>query len=134
MREWRCPEAGLAHLEWESGLRYNDEMGTGQDLPEYGQPLPHALAAVEQRRLYDWWKTIRPTRPDPHNASGWSAICDRRHASGQSFWTSMSDHTDEERAESHAALERCHEIEQRYEDEDEAMLIALVKIRESLRT
>jgi hypothetical protein len=38
-RKGRCPEAGLAHLEWASGLKY-DEL-VGKDDPRYGEPTPN---------------------------------------------------------------------------------------------
>ena len=46
------------------------------------QPLTitATTAATEQKRLYDWWKNIRPNRPDPNVESGWNEFCDRRHA------------------------------------------------------
>ena len=88
----------------------------------------------EVLELYDWWKNTHPTRIDPHDASGWSEICDRRREGEDDDYIMWGDRTDEERAESTAALNRCTEIEQQYEDEDTEMLIRLIKIRKSLWT
>jgi len=46
----------------------------------------------------------------------------------------FNDKTDEERAESKRLLEAMDIIEKRYDDEDEAMMVALIKIRQSLWT
>jgi hypothetical protein len=46
----------------------------------------------------------------------------------------FSDKTDEERAESKHLLEAMDIIEKRYDDEDEMMMVALIKIRQSLWT
>jgi hypothetical protein len=46
----------------------------------------------------------------------------------------MEDRTEEEAAMRDAALAKSNEIEKAYNDEDEAMMIRLIKIRESLWT
>lgn len=60
----RCPAAGIARLEWASGLRFNAERGVDQSDPRWGQPTPQALTAQESLELYRWWKEERPKRPD----------------------------------------------------------------------
>ena len=132
-RTWRCPQAGLDHLAWASELKNNDEY-VEKDDPEYNKPTRQAVAAMEVAALYDWWKNTHPTRIDPHDASGWSEICDRRREGEDDDYIMWGDRTDEERAESTTALNRCTTIEQQYEDEDTEMLIRLIKIRKSLWT
>jgi len=138
-KEWRCPQAGLDHLAWEIELKYNDEWVDKED-PIYGQPTHQAISAKAQLELYNWWKNVRPLRPDPHDASGWSAYCDlmreKRKAEGGDDIMSFlgEDKTDEDRAMSKMALDRCGEIEKHYDDEDTAMMIKLVEIRRGLWT
>jgi hypothetical protein len=130
---WRCPAAGIAHLEWASTLT-NKDFYQPTD-PEYGKPTQQAKTAMEVLKLYWWWKEERPYRPDPHDASGWTAICDRRRSKDpDDILGGLDDRTPEEERESKRALDKCHKIEAQYEKEDEQMLIRLVKIRKSLWT
>lgn len=128
---WRCPEAGVEHLEWASDLNLNDFHSPGD--PEYNQPSPQAIAAKELLELYNWWKFDRPSRPDPMDESGWTAYCEIRREKGIDF-LDFDDKTPEEAALSKAALDRSQEIENQYDQEDEEMLIRLIKIRRSLWT
>lgn len=135
---WRCPQAGLDYLEWESHLKLDNEWMDQAD-PKYGMLTPQALAAIEQKRLYDWWKNVRPIRPDPYDESGWSKFCDRRrtaHAGDDDDILSglFDDKNDEERAESKRLMDIMNAIEKRYDEEDEAMMVALIKIRQHLWT
>jgi hypothetical protein len=131
-RTWRCPQAGIDHLNWASSLRMDDEW-TDKDSPDYGKPTRQAESAMEILALYRWWKEVYPSRPDPHEASGWSAYCEeRRQKNGGSLLAGLDDNSDRETSKS--ILDRLTEIEQAHNAEDEAMLIRLIKIRESLWT
>lgn len=134
-RTWRCPQAGLDHLDWEMTLT-NDEYIEDGD-PTKGQPTPQASNAKEQYELYKWWKEVYPNRPDPHDASGWTAWCRREEdeEGNHPIWKLGSENkTPAELEESRKILDRCYEIEAAYEKEDEEMLIRLIKIRNSLWT
>lgn len=129
-RTWRCPEAGMAHLIWASGLKNHDFCSPGD--PEYGKPTPQAIAAKEIIDLYVWWKHIRPQRLDPHDASGWTEICaNRRKDSDDILW---EDKTPEEAAATKKALDMSNDLEAQYDQEDEEMMIRLIKVRNSLWT
>lgn len=128
---WRCPEAGVAYLEWACDLNLNDFYSPGD--PEYDQPSPQAIAAKELLELYNWWKFDRPSRPDPMDESGWTDYCEMRRAAGHDF-LDFEDKTPEEASQSRAALVRSQEIEDQHDKEDEEMLIRLIKIRRSLWT
>ena len=133
---WRCPEAGLTHLEWAAGLK-KDEDWVDKNDPSYGQPTPQALAAQEIMMLYKWWKEDLPKRQDPMDASGWSDYCEEKHqeaeARGDDMWIGcVRDEADRER--SSKISEICHRMEQDQEEEDTAMLIRLIKIRRHLWT
>ena len=133
LRTWRSPEAGLAYLDWASSLKMDQHMGVDPGHPEYGQPTHQALAAREIKELYMWWKEIYPNRPDVYDASGWSAYCERRRALGYDL-LDLEDKTEAEADECRTALDRTQEIEAAYEAEDEAMMIRLIRIRDSLWT
>ena len=127
-KSFRNAEAGLAHLNWEMSL-------DDPSLDEYARSDSQAQGAREQFALYDWWKNVRPLRPDPYDASGWTDYCERsRQANGGNIMWDTEDTTPEDKEESRAALDKLHDIEQAYEAEDEEMLIRLIKIRKALWT
>jgi hypothetical protein len=132
-RVWRSQAAGLANLEWQRNLRHDEEW-IGADDPLYGKLTPQAEKANEILALYMWWTVERPKRPDPHDASGWTAWCDRRRdADGNHIWD-LEDRNEEERVESLRILDECHRLEEQFEQEDEDMMIRLIKIRRGLWT
>ena len=134
-RTWRCPQAGLDNLKWQSELVWKEnECEPGS--PNIGQPTYQAIKAQEILALYKWWTEVYPNRPDVHDVSGWSAICDRRREKngGSLAIFDNEDETAEEKEATNRALDLSHEIEQQYEQEDEEMLIRLIKIRRSLWT
>lgn len=133
-RTWRCPQAGLDRLEWASKLTWPE------DDPK-GELTRQALNAIEIRELYNWWKNVRPVRPDPYEVSGWHQISEERRAARlaageEDDIMSMldEDRTDEQRVRTRAAHDRITEIEAQYEQEDTDMLIRLIKIRDGLST
>jgi hypothetical protein len=133
LRTWRCAEAGVAHLEWAAGLKVDQHMGADPGDAEYGQPTHQALAAREILELYMWWKEVRPNRPDPYDASGWTAYCERRREGNRDFFD-FEDKTEEEAEQGRMSSERLREIEAEYEQEDTDMLIRLIRVRDHLWT
>jgi len=131
LRTWRCPEAGLEYLEWAKTLTNEEFLDEGEK--HLAEPTYQAKAAIEMLELYHWWKNVYPNRPDPHDASGWTAYCDMRRTKGYHL-LDMEDKTPEEAEMCRTALDKSNEIEKAYNDEDEAMMIRLIKIRESLWT
>jgi hypothetical protein len=128
-RTWRCPQAGLDNLEWQINLTQD---WLDDDHPDRNKPSPQSENAREILALYRWWTEVYPNRPDPMEASGWSAYCERRRQDGNLL--DFEDRTDEEREESSRILDKSHEIEAAQEQEDEEMLIRLIRIRKSLWT
>ena len=104
-RTWRCPQAGLDHLDWAIAL---DE--------EEGAPTRQSIAAKEIKELYLWWTQTYRNRPDPMEASGWSAYCAKRREKEGGIFGSEDETEEEQQAE------------------DEAMMIRLIKIRQALWT
>ena len=131
-KRWRNPEAGVAHLDWAAGLK-NDDNWMDKNDPDFGQPTQQALAARETFALYKWWKEERPKRTDPSEASGWNEYCKKKRETDESIQTrfvsqKMKDHL------LHEILELSRKIEDEYDKEVTAMLMRLVKVRQSLWT
>lgn len=128
-RTWRCPEAGIEHLNWAASLTNKDYINPG----EKEEPTYQAKAAQEILELYTWWTTTYRNRPDPHDASGWSAYCElsRLQNGGKLSWDSSND-SKELKKISNLAHKELQKIEKAYEKEDTEMLIRLIKIRQSL--
>ena len=129
-RTWRCPQAGLDHLDWAMTLTQD---WCEPDHPDYGKPTGQAIRAKEIKELYIWWTTVYPTRVDPHDASGWSKYCEAKRDlnDGRLFG---SKETAELRKQGNKALKLSSKIEKQYADEDERMMIRLIKARDSLWT
>jgi hypothetical protein len=132
-RTWRCPQAGIDHLDWAMTLTNTD--WCEPDHPEYGKPTGQAIRAKEIKELYVWWTTVYPARPDPHDASGWSDYCEAaRLANGGKLSWMGSDKTPELRKMADKALKLTTKIEAAYDKEDTEMMIRLIKARDSLWT
>jgi hypothetical protein len=130
-RSWRCAAAGVDYLKWASTLT-NEEF-LEEDEKHKAEPTYQAKSAREILELYTWWKEVYPNRPDVHDASGWTAYCEMRREKGYKFFD-MEDKTEEEAEQCRRALDKSQEIEKAYNDEDEAMMIRLIRVRQSLWT
>jgi hypothetical protein len=131
-RTWRCPRAGLDHLDWSMTLTNSDWVEKTD--PNYGKPTGQALRAKEIKELYTWWTVTYRNRPDPYDASGWSEYCDSLRSQFGDSWIGMSSKEPADvkvREKSHKLLAK---IEKAYDKEDEEMMIRLIKIRDSLWT
>lgn len=126
-RYGRSAKAGLDYLQWEVTL-------DDPSLEENERSLTQAASAREVIAIYTWWKSSRPNRPEADEVSGWSAYCDRKHGGSFSFLDERIPRIPEEIEETGKILDKLRAIEQEYEDEDQAMMIRLVKIRHSLWT
>ena len=131
-RTWRSAPAGIAHLEWASAL--TNEEWLEADKKHLAEPTHQALAAQEILALYRWWTQTRPARPDPYEVSGWNDYCDRRHDTDRGFWLDLEDQTARDRRIADRALAKLRELEQAHEQEDEEMMIRLIRVRNSLWT
>ena len=134
-RTWRCPQAGLDHLDWAMTLIMDDNMGVEKDSLDFGKPTGQAIRAREIKELYIWWTVTYRNRPDAMEVSGWSAHCDTmREKYPGSFFSSLNSKDPEDRKASDKAHKLMNKIEAAYEKEDEAMMIRLIKARDSLWT
>ena len=130
-RTWRCREAGLAYLDWASKLTNKEFIEEG----EQEELTQQAIVSKEIIALYYWWTETYRNRPDPYDASGWTAYCETSRAAngGKLGWDNAKEN-EELRAMSDAAHKKLREMEEAYEAEEEAMMIRLIKIRQSLWT
>jgi hypothetical protein len=133
-RTWRNPECGIANLEWQRSLKFNEDEGFEKGDPHIGQPTPQAVKAQEILDLYTWWTTTYRNRPDPYEVSGWTAACEasRQANGGKLSWSTPKDPVlKKAQNKAHKLLQK---IEADYEKEDEAMMIRLIKVRHGLWT
>jgi len=131
-RTWRCPEAGLAYLTWASTLTNEEFLEEGEK--HKAEPTYQATAAKEIIELYTWWTQTYRNRPDPYEASGWTAVCEAQRLAngGKLSWGVEKDPVLKKASDkAHKLLQK---IEKSYEEEEEAMMIRLIKIRQSLWT
>ena len=131
-RTWRCPEAGLEYLRWASALTNEEFLDEGEK--HKAVPTYQANSAKEIIELYTWWTVTYRNRPDPYEASGWSAACEaQREANGGrlSFSGPKDPVLKKAQDKAHKLLQK---IEADYEKEDEAMMIRLIKVRQGLWT
>lgn len=132
IRSWRCPEAGIAYLNWARTITNKDFIQPGEE----EKPTSQAIAAEEILKLYTWWKIDRTRRIDPYVASGWNEYWEMRCEliNGEDNIFFEEPNSPELAKLGRAALDKINEIEQAYEQEDEEMLIRLIKVRKHLWT
>lgn len=135
-REGRCPELGLDYLRLEQEMVY-DENESYHNPELLGQRHPQAIEADEILAIYNWAKN-RPNRPDPYDVSGWNDYCEENRklseSSGKSYFAGFfSNNNDAEMsARRDAAHQKLTEVEKQYQQEDDDMLMRIVKIRRRL--
>jgi len=132
VRVWRCREAGMDSLNWQAQLRHDEDYCI--DEPYYGQFTPQAVKAQEIIDLYIWWTRTYRNRPEPMEASGWSAHCDAMHAKYGAGISAWNKETEQEQADSKRVRDIMEKMETAYEAEDEEMMIRLIKVRHGLWT
>jgi hypothetical protein len=132
-RTWRCPQAGLDHLDWAMTLTYNEDW-IDKDDPNFGKPTPQAVRAKELKELYTWWTETYRNRPDPYEASGWTAYCEASRLANGGKLNFSGDKNPELKKMSDKSHKLLQKIEAAYEKEEEQMMIRLIKIRDALWT
>ena len=114
-----------------------EEIAKAKADPKWGTMTPQAEAGLETLDLYCWWKFIRPLRKEPMDVSGLSDYYDRKRAEGKAKDPDYTflDGLDEPAGDDwHELHEKCDALEKQYENEDEANMIRLIKLRRSLWT
>jgi len=134
-RSQRYPQAGIDHLLWEMTL------DTPPDPPDPNwSPCPSQAAhAREVMTLHTWWKVIRTARVEPWEASGlrtfWTEMDTKYGEDGN--WLGLGSRgkmTRAERAEYDRLSNANDNLEEQWHEEDDAMLIRLIRIRRGLWT
>jgi len=130
-RTWRCPQAGLDHLDW--AMTLTNEEWLEEDKKSEAVPTGQAVAAKELKELYTWWTVTYRARPDPYDASGWTEYCEKSRElnGGKLFGGKKTPELEQMSDQAHKLLQ---EMEAAYEQEDEAMMIRLIRARGSLWT
>jgi len=119
-------------LTWASTLTNEEFLEEGEK--HKAEPTYQAIAAKEIIELYTWWTTTYRNRPDPYEASGWTAACEAQRAANGGRLSFSEPKDPELKKASDKAHKLLQKIEKAYEAEDEAMMIRLIKIRQSLWT
>jgi hypothetical protein len=132
LRTWRCPAAGMEYLKWASTLTTEEFLKEGEK--HKAEPTYQAKAAKEIIELYTWWTTTYRNRPDPYDASGWTAYCELSRMANGGKLNFSGDKSPALKKASTKAHKLLRKIEAAYEKEDEQMMIRLIKIRGSLWT
>lgn len=144
---FRSQQLGVDYLLWEITLKKDDEwFGYSwrddkeqveidkANNPEYMKPTPQAAAAQRILDAYVWWKFIRPMRPDPMDASGYTDYFDSLEKNGISLFSSKTKESEESKQLGKKCSDQCTEIEKQYFDEDTYYLKEIIEIRASLWT
>lgn len=140
---------GLEYIDWQIAYQYGGAYGeTDESYAQYR--ASYITPWIEARELYIWWKDVYPTRKDPSELSGWGAWVDQKTKKYGSFldranmleinygttkgYELINRNTPEEQVEERRILDLNHKIEQDQQQEEEDMLIRLMKIRKHLWT
>lgn len=129
---WRSKASGIDYLNWSASLIYDEAWGVKKSDPNYGKPTKQALDAKEILALYYWWTEIRERREDPYELSDYSNISDLLQKKYGGLGLNPKS-KEEQKLISHSLAE-LDRIEKAYEDEDEEMMIRLIKVRNGLWT
>ena len=130
--KWRSAKTGVDHYEWAATLAHDD-----------GTPSGQAKAAIEILELYRWWTVTRPNRLDPWHLFeklSEETIDDNLgiFATPRMRRQAKKAKSKEQRADSKSAYRQSMDEQERltkqYEQEDEDMMIRLVKVRSALWT
>ena len=84
--------------------------------------------------MYKWWTEVYSNRPDPYDASGWTAYCELSRLSNGGKMNWGTDKSPELKKASKLAHKELQKIEAAYEKEDTDMMIRLLKVRHGLWT
>jgi len=116
-------ENGLKYLAWEASLTYDGDMGVEPTDEKYLKPTPQALAAKETAELYIWWKDVFEKRVNAYNM-----YWDKKF--GDEEWSDIFN----DMSYSPTKFDLMQELDDKYEAEEEEMLIRLMKNRRCLWT
>lgn len=126
-------EAALKSFAWQKDLVYTeDEIFRDEYKHLIGQPTPQALNATELEKIYLWWVDIFHNRKDPYEVfkdEYFSNLVKEKNT-----MKAFCERPPEEQEKYNEISKKRDELEKQYADEDEEMLLRLIKIRKSLWT
>lgn len=114
--DFRRPDCGLKHLEWASKL-------DDPSLPVHERSPQQAEYAREISKLYKWWVEDRPARKEIE-------IRSLRDITSDDLFSDVTGHP--EYSDYLIEIDQLHKQEESWHNEDEEMLIRLIKIRRGL--
>lgn len=120
-KRWRNPQAGIDHLKWEMTLE---------------EPTHQRERAFELMFLYTWWKK-RANRKDEWEETGLRAFWDSMDTKYGDEWLGLGKKslmTSAERQEYDRLSDAVRKMEEDRHQEDDDMLIRLVKLRRTMWT
>lgn len=141
----RCKNRGLQKLQWDKSVPAHNEVDESGNVVNYGCPN-QAKVAREIEELYLWWTERRPARRDPMVESGltdfyqyhraeYGNVLNQGERTPEGHWRMYraEEYMSAEDAEEYRNLQKSSwDIEERQDQEDEDMLIRLIKIRKNL--
>jgi hypothetical protein len=116
----RCVEAAHDYFDWVTNLKYDKDYGLSEDDEKYGKLTDQAKNYRKIKKLYEWWKNIRPNRKHPYDNPSLgdiAEICDNKKYSKKK-----------------KVYLKAYQLEQEQENEDTKMLLELIKLRKNLWT
>jgi len=141
----RKAELGLKYVDFYRNYTEECEYADAEDLKKYENKTRQF--GNELFELYKWWTVKYPNRKDPMELSGWSDFCDlyrdKMHkfkevrpelCYGMPLYEMYDELTPEQKEQEKQLLDSCWKIEEEQHQEDEDMLIRLIKIRRNLWT
>jgi hypothetical protein len=114
----RCVDAAYDYFKWANNLKVKSETGK-RVLSD------QAKASRKIKKLYEWWKYQRPNRLSPMEKSGWNKIYDTME---------LNNFKDKAPKNAHRNYMKLVKIEEAYDQEDEDMMVELIKLRRHLWT
>jgi hypothetical protein len=116
----RCIEAAYDYFDWVTNLKYDEDYLTSPEDEHYGKLTDQAKNYRKIKKLYEWWKNIRPNRKSPYDDPSLGdigTICDNKKYKKKK-----------------KLYEQAYQKDLDYENEDTKMLIQLIKLRNHLWT
>lgn len=126
-------DAAMESFRWQKDLVYKEETIDDEDKNLIGQPTHQAKKATELETLYLWWVVTRPNRKDSFDTYP-DPFFDKLFNEATSAMELFKKGTPEEEMERSKIYKLRADLEQKYQDEDEEMLIRLIKIRHTMWT
>lgn len=130
-------EAALESFKWRKELVYKEEEMFGEwgkkNKHLIGQPTPQADSAKELEEIYLWWVKVFKNRLDPYIVFPDDYRNDLKN-NDSDFYDLFEKRPSVEEDKFWEMIKLRDELEKQYEQEDEEMLIRLIKIRKHLWT